>query len=74
MTAYPEKMVEQAVQDHLFACNDASAWVAKPIKSEDLEEKIDMFLLDGHRLGKRFESDLSTQLVAKASGRGKRPA
>ena len=72
MTAYPETMVEQAVSDHLFACNDASAWVSKPVNSDDLEKKIEMFLLDGHRLGKRFESEMATMLVGKASGRGKR--
>lgn len=72
MTAYPEDLVEKAVNDHLFACNDASSWVAKPIKSEELEKKIEKFLLDGHRLGKRFRSDMETQLVGKAAGRGKR--
>ncbi|SMF46379.1 response regulator [Pseudobacteriovorax antillogorgiicola] len=72
MTAYPERMVEEAVSDHLFAFNDASAWVSKPIKSEELEQKIDKFLLDGYRLGKRFASDMETQLVGKAAGRGKR--
>ena len=72
MTAYPESIVDDAVSDHLFACNDASAWVRKPIKSEELEKKIDKFLLDGYRLGKRFQSDMETQLVGKAAGRGKR--
>ena len=61
MTAFPERIVEEAVNDHLFACNDASAWVSKPIDSTELEEKIDKFLLDGYRLGKRFPSDMETQ-------------
>lgn len=72
MTAYPDAMVEKAVTDHLFACNDASAWVPKPIDFDDLSAKVDRFLLDGYRLGKRFQSDIETQLVGKASGRGKR--
>ena len=72
MTAYPEGMVDDAISDHLFACNDASAYVTKPVQADDLEKKVEMFLLDGHRLGKRFLSDMETQLVGKASGRGKR--
>jgi len=72
MTAYPDKMVEKAVSDHLFAFNDASEWISKPINFEQLSKKIDRFLVDGFRLGRRFLSDMETQLVAKASGRGKR--
>ncbi|NRA67817.1 MAG: response regulator [Pseudobacteriovorax sp.] len=72
MTAYPDKLVEKAVTDHLFACNDASAWVSKPVNFDDLSEKIDRFLMNGYRLGKRFKSDTDTQLVGKAAGRGKR--
>lgn len=72
MTAYPEGMVDEAINDHLFACNDASAYVTKPIDADELEKKVEMFLLDGHRLGKRFASEMDTLLVGKAAGRGKR--
>lgn len=72
MTAYPDKQVEKAVTDHLFACNDASAWLKKPVTLEDLNEKVDRFLLNKYRLGRRFVSDMATQIVGKAAGRGKR--
>jgi CheY-like chemotaxis protein len=72
MTAYPSAMVKQAVVDNLFAYQDASAWIAKPINFDELSEKIDRFLLSKHRLERRFSAGFSTQLVGKASGRGKR--
>ena len=72
MTAYPDHMVEEAVDDHLFYFNDASQWISKPINFDELSEKIDRFLVEGFRIGKRFESKMDTQLIAKAAGRGKR--
>ena len=72
LTAYPSDMVKQAVEETLFAFNDASAWIAKPVNFEILAEKIDRFLLGKHRLERRFSTEFLTQLVAKAAGRGKR--
>ncbi len=72
MTAYPDKNVEQAVEDHLFAYNDASAWIRKPIKFDQLSAQIDCFLIEQKRTGKRFNIELPMQVIAKAAGRGKR--
>lgn len=72
MTAFASDMVKQAVEDNLFTCNDASAWIRKPVNFEDLAEKIDRFLIGKYRLEKRFETAFNTQLVGKATGRGKR--
>jgi DNA-binding response OmpR family regulator len=72
MTAFPDKNVEQAVNDHLFAFNDASAWIRKPVKFDELSAQIDKFLIERQRTGRRFSTDLPMQLIAKASGRGKR--
>jgi len=72
MTAFPDTVVHQAVSDHLFWFNDASAWVSKPVKFDTLSEKIDAFLVDGRRLGKRFVAELEGKLIAKSAGRGKR--
>jgi len=72
MTAYPDKTVEQAVEDHLFAHNDASAWIRKPIKFDELSAQIDVFLIEQNRTGKRFDMEIPMQVVAKAAGRGKR--
>lgn len=72
LTAYPDKIVEQAVKEDLFAFNDAGAWIPKPVKFDALSEKIDQFLLDKHRLGKRFDLSIDTMVIGKGAGRGKR--
>jgi CheY-like chemotaxis protein len=72
LTAYPDKIVEQAVTSDLFAWGDAGAWIPKPVKFDILSEKIDQFLLDKHRLGKRFDLSLDTMIIGKGAGRGKR--
>lgn len=72
LTAYPDKIVEQAVKADLFAFNDAGAWIPKPVKFDALSEKIDQFLLDKHRLGKRFDLSIDTMVIGKGAGRGKR--
>lgn len=72
MTAFPSDIVKQAVVDNLFAYQDASAWISKPINFDDLSEKIDRFLVSKHRLERRFVASFMTQLVGKAAGRGKR--
>lgn len=72
MTAFPDKNVEKAVEDHLFAYNDASAWIRKPLKFDEISAQIDKFLIERQRTGRRFSTDLPMQLIAKASGRGKR--
>ncbi|MEN9835534.1 MAG: hypothetical protein RL011_1727 [Pseudomonadota bacterium] len=72
LTAYPDANVNDAVKNDLFAFNDAGAWISKPIKFDVLSEKIDRFLTDKHRLGKRFDTSMETLLVGKGAGRGKR--
>jgi len=72
LTAYPDKVVEDAVGGELFAFNDAGGWIRKPVKFDELSAKIDRFLLDRHRLGRRFEFELRTLVVGKGAGRGKR--
>jgi CheY-like chemotaxis protein len=72
LTAYPDKIVQDAVSNDMFAFNDAGGWVAKPVKFDVLSEKIDKFLLEKHRLGRRFDTDLDTMIIGKGAGRGKR--
>lgn len=72
LTAYPDKIVEEAVKADLFAYNDSGAWIPKPVKFNVLSEKIDQFLLDQHRLGRRFDVLLDTLVIGKGAGRGKR--
>lgn len=72
LTAYPDKIVEEAVKSDLFAYNDSGAWIPKPVKFDVLSEKIDKYLLDKHRLGRRFDVVMDTMIIGKGAGRGKR--
>lgn len=72
LTAYPDKIVEEAVKSDLFAYNDSGAWIPKPVKFDVLSEKIDKYLLDKHRLGRRFDVQFDTMIIGKGAGRGKR--
>jgi CheY-like chemotaxis protein len=72
MTAYPDKIVDQAVQEELFHYHDACCWIPKPVRFDILEKRIEQFLINRHRLGKRFDVDYPSLLVGKGEGRGKR--
>ncbi|MEI6399603.1 MAG: hypothetical protein WCO71_12610, partial [Pseudomonadota bacterium] len=72
MTAYPDKIVDYAVQEELFHYHDACCWVPKPVRYEALEARIEQFLVNRHRLGKRFDVSFPSLLVGKGEGRGKR--
>ncbi len=72
LTAYPDKIVDQAVNSELFAYTDAYNWIRKPVKFDDLVKRIDQFIFKKYRTTKRFETDLETMLIGKGAGRGKR--
>ncbi len=72
MTAYPGKIVDQAVKEELFHYHDACCWVPKPVRYDVLEKHIDQFIVNRHRLGKRFDVDFPSMMVGKGEGRGKR--
>jgi CheY-like chemotaxis protein len=72
LTAFPEKVIEDAIANDLFAWGDAGGWVPKPVKFDILSERIDKFLLDKHRIGRRFDVAIETLIIGKGAGRGKR--
>ncbi len=73
LMAFPDHIVREAVDQHLFAYNDSGDWLSKPIDPQALKDKIDHFVVNGKRIGKRFDVEaLETLVVAKAEGRGKR--
>lgn len=72
LTAYKDMVVDKAIEDLLFTYNDASVVIKKPIAKEVINEKLTKFLTEHHRIDKRFNSEMDTLLVGKASGRGKR--
>lgn len=72
LTAFPDKNVEEAAKSELFAWGDAGGWVPKPVRFDALSDKIEKFLLDKHRIGKRFDITIETIIIGKGAGRGKR--
>lgn len=72
LTAYPDKVVEGAVLNDLFAYRDAGAWVKKPVEFEELGNKVENFLINKERLEKRFSVEVQSTIVGKGAGRGKR--
>ncbi len=72
LTAFPDDVVRKAVAEELFAYDDAGMWVPKPVRAEDLNEKIDRFLVGKFRVQRRFDFTPKTRLLGKSAGRGKR--
>lgn len=72
ITAYPDDIVEAAIRKEQFVYNDSCAWVRKPVRFDELSEKITQFLIGNRRLVKRFVADFDAQVVGKGEGRGKR--
>lgn len=72
LTAFPTDIVKQAVAEELFHYNDSCQWVAKPVRSDDLDRRIEQFIFNRYRLGRRFPVEFTTLLVGKGEGRGKR--
>jgi CheY-like chemotaxis protein len=66
LTAFPDKIVDEAVNSDLFAFNDAGGWIPKPVKFDILSAKIDQFLVEKNRLGRRFETALDTLIIGGA--------
>lgn len=72
MTAYPDKIVDYAVREELFHYHDACCWIPKPVRFDVLEKRIEQFLVNRHRLGKRFDVNYPSLMIGKGEGRGKR--
>lgn len=62
MTAYPDLIVEKLVAEDLFLYNDSSDWVKKPVRPDDLEKKIQHFLVKNRRINRRFTVNFETHL------------
>ncbi|MCX6117241.1 MAG: response regulator [Proteobacteria bacterium] len=72
LTAFPSDVVKHAVSEELFHYNDSCQWISKPVKSDQLDKKIEQFLINRYRLGRRFDVEFMSLLVGKGAGRGKR--
>lgn len=72
LTAFASDVVKHAVAEELFHYNDSCQWISKPVRSDNLDKKIEQFLVNRYRLGRRFDVDFASLLVGKGAGRGKR--
>lgn len=72
LTAFANDVVKHAVAEELFHYNDSCQWISKPVRSDTLDKKIEQFLFNRYRLGRRFDVDFTTLIVGKGAGRGKR--
>jgi CheY-like chemotaxis protein len=72
ITAHPDKMIDLAVEEELFHYHDACCWIPKPVRFEVLEKRIEQFVINRHRILKRFDVNYPTLLIGKGEGRGKR--
>lgn len=72
MTAHPDKIVDFAVSEELFHYHDACCWIPKPVRYDVLEKRIEQFVINRHRLLRRFDVTYPSLMVGKGEGRGKR--
>jgi CheY-like chemotaxis protein len=72
LTAHPDKIVDLAVSEELFFYHDACCWIPKPVRFDVLEKRIEQFVINRHRILKRFDVNYPTLLTGKGEGRGKR--
>lgn len=56
LTAYLDDSIREVVNSELFAFEDASNCIEKPVRSERLAKVIDKFLINKKRVLKRFEA------------------
>jgi CheY-like chemotaxis protein len=72
ITAHPDKIIDLAVNEELFFYHDACCWIPKPVRFDVLEKRIEQFVINRHRILKRFDVNYPTLLTGKGEGRGKR--
>ena len=73
LCAFPDKIVDIAVNSEMLAFDDAREWIPKPLKKNDFIKKIEKYVEKKHAISRRFYTlGLDTHIVGKASGRGKR--
>ena len=68
LTAFPDKNVKHAIETELSHYYDVSGWLKKPLKCDDLCEKIDQFLHEKKRVRKRYSTEIEALLTGKGAG------
>ncbi|MCY4380582.1 MAG: response regulator [Proteobacteria bacterium] len=70
ITAFPDRVVDDAIAKELFVYNDSFSWVKKPVRLEEFSGVIEQFLTYNRRVTKRFATDLNI-LIGKKPVAGK---
>lgn len=63
ITAFPDRIVHEAIEKELYAYHDSSHWVQKPVRLNLFSSVIDQFLYRNRRLTKRFIYDAKVTCV-----------
>ncbi len=73
VSAFPDDIVKGAMNKEMYAFDDARDWLRKPLKKDQIKEKIELFVNKKFAVHRRFFTlGLDSQVVGKAAGRGKR--
>lgn len=72
ITAFPDKVVRNAIEKELFPYNDSLDWIKKPVAVETLNKLIQKYILEKKRVRKRYSTELDALISGKGAGRGKR--
>ncbi len=68
MTAFPDDNVKALAAQELCFFDDANEWLTKPINAIKLEAQLDKFLVQHHRVMRRFSVDFPAVISAKTIG------
>lgn len=72
ITAFPDKIVQSAIENELFPYNDAMDWIPKPVRAEALNHIIQKYLLDKKRVQKRYITNMDAALSSPGDKKGLR--
>ena len=66
ITAFPDRVVDEAIAKELYAYHDANHWVQKPVRLKLFSSVIEQFLHRNRRLSKRFIYNAAVKCTAAA--------
>ena len=72
LTAFDEPVVREAIDKDLFGYRDVARWLKKPLKSKDLTNVIQDFLLEEQPITIDYATEIDVAVIGRATGRGKR--
>ncbi len=67
ITTFPEQVIIAAINLELFAYQDATDWLKKPVNSQEMAAKLDRYVTKKSRIEKQFETTIAASLSAHNS-------